>query len=285
VAVATARRDVAADAVRTGEGQVRAIRDRHEQGLVVESDLLAAEVQLAAFRQELITAEGELAIARAALAVLLQRPIVEQIGIVEAVPERRFEPAAVDALVARATERRGAAQAAALASRSAALAVRTARGALLPRLDAFASWSSTGPTFRTRDSDRAYGLVASIDLFDGGKYARITAAKAAAAEAEAAAMAASDGVAMEVVTAHARLQSAAERVNVASSAAEQAAAAARIVRDRYENGLTTITEQLRADHALLAARLAFLDARYDYITGYADLLRATGDLTDVDPFV
>ncbi|HEV2722386.1 MAG TPA: TolC family protein, partial [Thermoanaerobaculia bacterium] len=65
---------------------------------------------------------------------------------------------------------------------------------------------------------------------------------------------------------------------------EQADAAARIVRDRYEHGLTTITEQLRAENALVRARLGLLAARYDYVVGYAELLRATGDLNDITAF-
>jgi len=68
-------------------------------------------------------------------------------------------------------------------------------------------------------------------------------------------------------------------------ATAQAAEAARIVRDRYEAGLTPITEVLRADTTAVAARLARLAANYEYMTGYAELLRATGQFESIAPFV
>jgi outer membrane protein TolC len=71
-------------------------------------------------------------------------------------------------------------------------------------------------------------------------------------------------------------------VTVAAKSVEQATTAARIVRDRYEHGLTTITEQLRAETALVRARLGLLAARYDAVTNHAELLRAMGGLNDVD---
>jgi outer membrane protein TolC len=94
-----------------------------------------------------------------------------------------------------------------------------------------------------------------------------------------------DKVVMETVTAWHRANAARQQLEVAATAAQQAEAAARIVQDRYENGLTTITEELRAQTALVGARLALLAARHQYITGYAELLRATGGLHDIDPFL
>jgi Outer membrane protein len=94
-----------------------------------------------------------------------------------------------------------------------------------------------------------------------------------------------DKVVMETVTAWNRENAARQQLDVATTAVGQAEAAARIVQDRYENGLTTITEMLRAQTALVGARLALLAARHQTITGYAELLRSTGGLRDIDPFL
>jgi outer membrane protein TolC len=75
VLLAQAKREVAADAVRSAEADAKAMRDKFSQGLLVESDALAAEVQLAQFRQQEIESEGDLAIARAALNTTLERGI------------------------------------------------------------------------------------------------------------------------------------------------------------------------------------------------------------------
>jgi outer membrane protein len=128
------------------------------------------------------------------------------------------------------------------------------------------------------------GVAITLELFDRGRTARIAAARGEIDVARAAEAMARDTVTMEVVTAWHRLRAAREMAGVAATAAEQAAAAARIVRDRYSEGLTPITEQLRAQTALVNARFDLLAARYDSVVAYAELLRATGELDDVQTF-
>ena len=93
-----------------------------------------------------------------------------------------------------------------------------------------------------------------------------------------------DRVRYQVVRAYEAYRSASERVGVAEKAVGQAKEALRIVRDRYKEGLTTITEVLRAETAYLQARLWVLAARYQQITGCADVLLQTGRLEDVRIF-
>jgi outer membrane protein TolC len=57
------------------------------------------------------------------------------------------------------------------------------------------------------------------------------------------------------------------------------------VQDRYREGLTTITEVLRAELALVRARTDALTARHDQYVAYANVLLATGRMKDVRPFV
>ncbi|HSN67984.1 MAG TPA: TolC family protein, partial [Thermoanaerobaculia bacterium] len=89
VALAEQQRDVAHESVTLAEADVASIRDRAETGLVVRSDLLAAEVQLADLVQRRIEAEGNVAIARAALGAALGLPRSEAVRLtspMEAVP-------------------------------------------------------------------------------------------------------------------------------------------------------------------------------------------------------
>ena len=283
--VAEQRRAVAADAVRAAEAAAKAIRDRFEQGLVVESDRLAAEVQLAQFRQQEIEATGAAGIARAALAMTLHRPLMEQIAVESALPEKTFAPMDLATATEQALATRGDVASAEATRASAELQVHTARGSFLPRLDAFASWGASGTTFANGNPDHTIGLIASINVFDAGKYARVSEARAGLDGARAAEAMMRDRVVMETVTAWNRANAARQEVDVATTAVSQAESASRIVQDRYENGLTTITEVLRAQTALLGARLALLAARHQTITGYAELLRSTGGLRDIDPFL
>lgn len=280
VLLAEQKRDVAEEAVKSAAADAAAMQDRLEQGLIVQSDVLATEVQLASWQQRLIEAEGDVAIARAALATLLQRPLDQTLALEGAIPTNPFPATELPNDIQQALDRRADVKISASAVENARLQIGTARGSLLPRADAFASWGAS-----RGDPDRAIGVLVGVDLFDGSKYARIAESRAAHAAAEAQAQTARDRVTMEVVTAWYRVRAARDRVEVATMAAERAAAASKIIRDRYENGLTTITEQLRAQTALLAAKLDLLAARYDYAVGHAELLRATGGLHDVEAFL
>ena len=78
--------------------------------------------------------------------------------------------------------------------------------------------------------------------------------------------------------------SARERLAVVARVTAQATETLRIVQDRYHAGLTTITELLRAETALVRARSDVLAARYEQYISYANVLLAAGQLKDVGAF-
>ena len=75
-----------------------------------------------------------------------------------------------------------------------------------------------------------------------------------------------------------------QRLEVAEAALSQATEALRIIQDRYEEGLTTISDVLRAETALVRARMNVAASRYAHYAGYANVLLATGELDDVKAF-
>ena len=92
-------------------------------------------------------------------------------------------------------------------------------------------------------------------------------------------------ISFEVVRAYQQFISARERLQVVAQTTTQAGEVLRIVRDRYREGLTTITEVLRAELALVRARTDVETARHNHYVAYASVLLATGRLKDVRPFV
>lgn len=284
VALADAARDVADSAVATAESEVAAMQQRFDQGLLVESDLRAAQVQLASHRRAQIESAGRAASARAALNVLLGRPVLAEVELAGDVPSPKELAIDLPQAIESAQRQRGAAMQANNAAANAAANLSSAKGALLPRIDAFASWGASGRSFDDRNSDHTFGAVVSLPLFDAARYARMRQSRAAVAAADAERRAALDRIALEVIDAWNRRTSARASVDVAAAAVAQAEAADRIVRDRYEQGLTTITELLRAQTALVRARLDVLEARHELVVSHAELLRATGGLNDVEDF-
>jgi outer membrane protein TolC len=171
-----------------------------------------------------------------------------------------------------------------LSSRSSEIQLRGARGEWLPRVDAFATAGASTPHLTGGSGDYAAGASVTFNVFDAGRKARIDQAKAA----ESAALAERDQVAnqirFEVVRSYEQYLTARARLAVVSQISTQASETLRIVQDRYAAGLTTITELLRAETALVRARSDVLGARFDQYVGYANVLLTTGRLKDVGPF-
>jgi outer membrane protein TolC len=137
----------------------------------------------------------------------------------------------------------------------------------------------------TGSTDYAVGASVTFNVLDFGRNARIKQAQATESLADAEHARLADQIRFEVVRAYQQFVSAQARLEVAARAVNQATETLRIVQDRHQEGLTTITEVLRAETALVRARLNMLAARYDVYVGYAQVLLASGRLIDVQPFV
>ena len=285
VLVALAKKDVAEEAVKAASADVKRIGDLVETGVVVQSDLLSAEVQLAEFRQQSIQAKGELVIAQAALNTVLGAPVDAPQNVTGSLADKTFSAGAQAELIQLALERRPDLLRAGLALKSSKEKTRGARGEYLPRVDAFGTYGVSSSNLTRGSADYTVGASVTLNLFDAGRRARLTQARAseniAAAEAENVA----SQIRFEVVRAYQQFVSARERITVAATAVDQAKESRRIVQDRYHAGLTTITEVLRAETAFVRARMTLVSARYDHYVGYAGVLLASGRLTSVVDFV
>jgi outer membrane protein TolC len=285
VLLARARVEVALEAVKMAQADIKRTRDLFETGVIVHADLLAAEVQLSEFRQQQIEAESELVTAQAALNTALGIPIEQARNVSGQLLERSFNVEGREELIRQALSSRPDYKRAALSVRSAGEQRRGARGERLPRVDTFASFGYSGRSPVTGSSDYMIGASVSYNLFDKGRSARMDRARAAEGMASAETEQLANQIRFEVVSAEQRFLSARERLKVVARMIDQASEALRIVQDRYQEGLTTITEVLRAETALVRTQQSVLAARYDIYVGYANLLLATGRLTDVQAFV
>ena len=126
--LAQARLEVTDEAVKTAEADVKRARDIFESGLVVQSDLLAAEVQLSEFRQQQIQAKGDLVTAMAALNTAMGLPVDSPRQPLGQLVERSFPTETVEALSEQALQDRPDYQRAVLSARASEVRSRGARG-------------------------------------------------------------------------------------------------------------------------------------------------------------
>lgn len=285
VLLANAKKDVAVEAIKMASADVKRSRDRVEAGVAVTSDLLSAEVQLAEFQQQKIQAEGEIITAVAALNTALGLPINTPQNVNGALLEKSFDLAEQDTLMQAALQQRPDYARAGLTLREREQQSFGAKGEMLPRVEVFTSVGVSAHSLVSGSTDYLVGASVSFNLFDAGRKARLGQARGAETVASLEQKQLANQIRLDVVRARQQFITARERLAVMQRVISQATEALRIVQDRYHEGLTTITEVLRAETVLTQAQTNVLAARYEHYIGYAALLLATGQLTNVQVFV
>jgi outer membrane protein len=285
ILVAHAKKGVAEEAVKMAESDVKRTQDRFQIGLVVQSDLLAAEVQLGEFRQQLIDSEGDVAIAYAALNGVLGLPVDTPQKVIGELGDKRFETIPKQELIRLALLHRPDYIRSGYRIQLNKEGVAGAKREYLPRLDLFGNYGLSGKDLSSGSSDYTFGASLTFNIFDPGRHARISKARAAQSMAAAEQDNLANQIHLEVVRAYQQYVSARERLVVAGQVIDQAIETHRIIRNRYREGLTTITEVLRAETALVRSRLNLVAARYDHYVSYAHVLLSVGKLTDIEPFI
>lgn len=282
--VARSAKEVADQAVRTAESNVQRVQDRLRAGLVVDSDLLGAQVELSSLRRQQIQAQGDIVNAEAGLNTWMGQPVDVSPQIPGAPTEKTFQIANQDALIQRAIENRPDYANSSSNVRTAEDRVREARADFLPSARAFASFGVSGRNLTSGSSDYLVGANVTFDLFNAERKARLSEAQSALASAQAQQSDRANQIRLDVIRALQQFLIAEQQLDVARSSGEQAQEALRIIQDRYDLGLTTITDLLRAQTELVRAQMGVLSSRHAYVVGYAAVLLAIGDLTDVRSF-
>lgn len=278
---------VADDTVRTSEANLQRTRDRFEAGLVVESDLLSAQVNLAARKQAQIRVRNAVAVARVRLNHELGVPADSVFEPAEVLAERSLPVAPLEELEARALAQRPDLAQLQLAEAAQKKSVEMAKAAFGPRVNLFASWDTHNLSFLSNGGNNwMSGLEIEFDLFQGGaRRARLAGERAARDRLAALREQAASSVRMEVRQAHLDVEAAQQQVEVARAAVAQAQESLRIIQNRYEAGLTTITDLLRGEEALNSTRTHYWEAVYRWQMSYASLELATGTLNPSSPVV
>jgi len=286
--LATKQLELAERAIKTSQSILDRSQSRFDAGLVVESDLLSAKVRIAARQQELIRARNNLDLARAELNTALGVPVDSSFRTTEALMESALPfPVLQDveklALTNRPDLKR--IQSEESAQRQ---SVAIAKSSFGPRVNAFAGWEMDNPTFVAGGGGNNWlgGVEMQIDLFQGGaKRAELYRERALQDKVTAMKQVASDGVRLEVRRAYYNFDSARQEVEVARAVIAQAQNSLRINQDRYDGGLTTVTDLLGAEEATRRSQTDYWEAIYRFHTSYASLELASGTLNIQSPVV
>lgn len=267
-------------ALHAAEGNRDLARARFEAELTVESDALSAAVRLAALREEAILARNRLALAKAGLNDAMGRALDEPVEPADPLIRRPARHADLEGLEGLALRRRSDYRQLAVEARATDREIALARSEFLPTLSARASYDLNHLDLAANGQDGWFaGVVLTWNLFNGfGDRARMAEARARLEEVEALRAAMAGRVRLEVREARLGLRAAEERIEVAQKAVAQAETSLRIIRDRYQAGLTTIVDLLANEAALTRARGAVARALHDWNVGLAGLELALGTI-------
>ena len=271
---------VAERSIGSVESGLKQAQVRLSEGTGLKSDVLSLEARLAEAKEAKLRAENAVELARSALQTLLALPtetrleIRAESGSGLPPPKRDFSEMLKQALAER-PEMQAAARQVEMRTQE----LDAAKGARLPRVNAFASYGQNHPhpDLALNRDNFTVGVTAEVDLFTGFRTsARIAQAEHRLAEAQAHQEQARLAIEEEVKKAHLIYQEAVARMKVTEAAVGAAEEALRLVGEQYRGGTATVTRYLEAETARAEARSRDIAADYEARSALAGVKRATG---------
>ena len=277
VLVAAAAKQSAAAAVDAARADRELASNRRDAGLVTDADVLQLDVHVARTRQQQIRAESDERIACARLNQMMGEPLDSTFTLDPTPAPDTLETTALPSLEAEALKNRPDVTLATLQEQLAGAALTAARAAFLPQVAAQGGWELNGGHWGTRASSWVVGTVVRLNVFRGfADQARLAEIHEQTTRRALEREKAETAARLDVRIALARLDAARASEAVGRAAVAQARESQRIVRDRYEGGLTDVASLLRAAEAVVQAETQQMAAQVDVLVQAAALERALG---------
>jgi len=278
---ARAFRDIADQQVADANEHARLAQVREKDGVGLTSDQLRAATELSEARQLQISATNDLLLARLRLNLTAGGRLGEPLDISEEpgeAPNLAELPSQGD-LIFLAQQNRPELRAAQKSVEKGDLALRQIRDSYLPTIYASAAYQVNDrnvPLGYDNDS-WSVGVNLRWDLFDGNRRSHEK-GKAALARNAAAELLENDRreVALQVTEGVLRRQEAGLKLESARAAVQAAREGVRLVRLRFENGLSPMVEMMDAEAALNRSRAILVEVENSYRRSAAQLYFASG---------
>lgn len=270
---------VARSAVRAAQAALEQAQARHQAGMTTEADVLSVRVHLASADEEQIRREADVGVASAQLNDAIGLPLDTRQSLpasLMALPA----PAEANGNEASVMQQRPELRLLRIGMRLAESQAAEARSALLPQVSLRGAYEVDRQRLVSRVGDNwliSVGL--RWNLFNGfGDQARIREAQALIRRQVAEQQAAESAVRLEVRSAYAELQASTRRIEVSRAAVGEAEESRRVSLARYGAGLSTITDVLRAETAVVESATRHLVAIRDQRVAAVTLALASGSL-------
>ncbi|KPH15224.1 TolC family protein [Chryseobacterium sp. ERMR1:04] len=250
-------------------------------GVIARNDRLKANLQTSNIELQLLEAKNNYNIANINMDLLLGLPDNTEIEVDQNYIDEGAEVKAVDFYVNEARENRKDLKALAQQRKAAELGSRSAKAENLPSIAFTGGYVAADiPKFLTLYNAVNVGVGVSYNLSNIWKEnSSLRQSQAREKQLAANDELLNDNIKLDVNREYQNTDYSKKRIAVYEKAAEQANENYRITKNKYDNGLSTMTELLDADAAQISSNVGVINAKADAALAYRKLLQTTGTLT------
>jgi outer membrane protein len=259
--------------------------DMLSQGMLTQSDVLSAKVQVSNAQLMLLDAQNAARLAAVALNNVLGVPLNTEYTITSIPQTGDTTMTDISSLLHTALENRSELRSFKLKEEAADAAVAAAWGAYLPQVFLVGDFYYQRPNQRIQPPVDAFrntwdaGIQLSLPIWNWGQTeSKVDEARAQRSQAQLAERQAADAVYLDVTQSYLNFKQAKDKIAVAQTAVNDAEESYRISDQKFKVGLVTNTDLMDAELALLQAKLNYTQALTGLEIARVSLERATGRL-------
>ncbi|VXB90816.1 TolC family protein [Chryseobacterium sp. 8AT] len=250
-------------------------------GVIARNDRLKANLQTSNIELQLLEAKNNYNIANINMDLLLGLPETTEIEVDQNYVDESDDVKPVSFYLNEARENRKDLQALDQQRKAAELGTKSAKAENLPSIAFTGGYVAADiPKFLTIYNAVNVGVGISYNLSNLWKEnSSLKQSKAREMQLSATNELLNDNIKLDVNREYQNSDYSKKRITVFEKAAVQANENYRITKNKYDNGLATMTELLDADAAQIAANVGVINAKADAALAYRKLLQTTGTLT------
>ncbi|QQV03547.1 MULTISPECIES: TolC family protein [Chryseobacterium] len=250
-------------------------------GVIARNDRLKANLQTSNIELQLLEAKNNYNIANINMDLLLGLPETTELKVDENYIDEISDLKPVNYYLTEAQQNRKDLQALDQQKKAAELGTKAAKAENLPSIALTGGYVAADiPKFFTVYNAVNFGVGISYNLSNiWKKNSALQQSKAREMQLSATNDLLNDNIKLEVNKEYQNSDYSRKRIAVFEKSAEQANENYRITKNKYDNGLATMTELLDADAAQISANVGVINAKADAALAYRKLLQTTGTLT------
>lgn len=270
--------DLVQESLQQAQQRVKEFSNLEKNGLLARNDLLKAELQLSNTQLSLLDAENNWKLANVNMNLMLGLPDSIQLELDSTSLQTNISITPLEDYVQQGLQNRKDLSAVDYRRKAANTGIKAANAEKYPSIALSAGYVALDvPGFLTVTNAANVGVGLQYSLSSLWKTnAKVQQAKAREKQVEANEAALTDAITLQINQAYQNYLLSVKKIDVYATAVAQATENYKIVNNKYQNGLETVTDLLEADVSQLQAKLNYAFAKSDATVAYDKLLQSAG---------